>query len=90
VFWELVNGAWGGIESDSVTLLPAETMTGAGYLISYATGALIVNTGILAPYSIYMSIKERTMARSARGFAQVASEGIMVSWSHGGITVQSR
>jgi hypothetical protein len=50
VLGAVVNGAWGGIESDSVTR-PAETMktTGAGYLISYATGALIVNTGIWLP-----------------------------------------
>jgi glucose uptake protein GlcU len=43
----VVNGAWGGMNLIPLHFaLQEEDMTGAGYLISYATGSLIVNTCI--------------------------------------------
>jgi glucose uptake protein GlcU len=56
----VVNGAWGGMNLIPLHYaLRDHGLTGAGYLISYATGALIVNTGIwLLLYLYYVYQKK--------------------------------
>lgn len=60
VLGAVVNGAWGGMNLIPLHFaLRDDGLTGAGYLISYATGALIVNTGIwLLLYLYYVYQKK--------------------------------
>lgn len=56
----VVNGAWGGMNLVPLHFaLRDDGLTGAGYLISYATGALIVNISIwILLYSYYLFQKK--------------------------------
>lgn len=59
----VINGGWGGLN-----LIPLHyaieadpNLKGAGYLISYATGSMMVNVGIWVIWYVYESIRTRSL-----------------------------
>jgi len=60
VLGAVINGAWGGLNLIPLHYaLRDDGLTGAGFLISYATGALIVNTSIwILLYAYYLYQKK--------------------------------
>jgi glucose uptake protein GlcU len=60
VLGAVVNGAWGGMNLIPLHFaLRDDGLTGAGYLISYATGALLVNTGMWLLLYLYYAYQKK-------------------------------